>query len=155
MAIVKCRICKKSFYVRPNHLKRGWGKSCSRACRNQSQLKGSFKECGICGKEVWRSPKDYKRSKSGSFFCSKSCQTIWRNKKYSGDLHKNWIYGKHAYRNIIRRTGLPLECSNCGIKDKRVLVVHHKDQNRNNNRVENLSWLCHNCHVIVHYTLKS
>jgi predicted HNH restriction endonuclease len=31
-----------------------------------------------------------------------------------------------------------------------VLAVHHVDQNRTNNKVTNLAWLCHNCHHLVH-----
>jgi predicted HNH restriction endonuclease len=32
----------------------------------------------------------------------------------------------------------------------RVLAVRHIDQNHKNNNVENLAWLCHNCHHLVH-----
>jgi predicted HNH restriction endonuclease len=31
-----------------------------------------------------------------------------------------------------------------------MLVVHHIDENRNNNNHENLIWLCYNCHHLVH-----
>ncbi len=31
-----------------------------------------------------------------------------------------------------------------------ILVVHHKDKNRENNTIENLEVLCPNCHAIRH-----
>jgi predicted HNH restriction endonuclease len=42
-------------------------------------------------------------------------------------------------------------CVLCKVSDKRILAVHHKDNNRKNNKVENLVWLCHNCHILVHH----
>jgi len=41
-------------------------------------------------------------------------------------------------------------CSKCGFEDKRVLVIHHKDYNRKNNNINNLIWLCRNCHYLIH-----
>jgi 5-methylcytosine-specific restriction endonuclease McrA len=39
----------------------------------------------------------------------------------------------------------------CGEGDIRMLAVHHIDQDRKNYKVENLVWLCHNCHHLVHH----
>jgi len=107
--------------------------------------------CTICGKNVYRSPKAISRSISGLFFCSKSCQTIWRNNIYKEENHANWVNGESAYRNILARSGKAVICSLCGISDKRVLSAHHKDHQRINNRVNNLVWLCFNCHYLVHH----
>jgi predicted HNH restriction endonuclease len=41
-------------------------------------------------------------------------------------------------------------CKKCGNKDARVLEVHHLDKNRKNSNIENLIWLCANCHTLVH-----
>ena len=71
MPIVKCKICKKEFYVKPNWIKRGWGKFCSNDCRHKSQLKGQMVHCEICGKEIWRRPKSLIHSKSGKTFVAK------------------------------------------------------------------------------------
>jgi 5-methylcytosine-specific restriction endonuclease McrA len=49
------------------------------------------------------------------------------------------------------RSDLPQYCGRCKLVDKRVLAVHHKDKNRENNALSNLMWLCHNCHYLVHH----
>ncbi len=147
-----CLVCKTKFYVKPSHQKKGWGKYCSIICRTKSQLNGKKVNCFICQKQIYRSQKDLKKSDSGNYFCSKSCQTIWRNSiLYSGENHSNWKYGESAYRRILLATGQKQICTLCKTEDKRVLAVHHRDKNRKNNTVENLIWLCHNCHYLIHH----
>jgi len=150
MTIVNCKICKKEFYAKPNWLNRGWGKYCSRNCQFKAQTKGKFIECAICGKKAWRAPADLKNSKSGKYFCSKSHQTLWRNKIYSGSRHPFWAGGTTTYRNILKEKGIIPICKQCGYKNEEVLVVHHKDKNRDNNNIRNLEWLCRNCHYLIH-----
>lgn len=152
MVIVRCGICAKEIYVKPSHQKRGWGKFCSIKCRTESQFKGKNVNCFICGKQAYRSRKDLKSSKSGKFFCNKSCQTIWRNKiLFSGENNANWKHGKSAYRRVLSEASKNKYCILCRITDSRVLVVHHKDHNRMNNKVNNLMWLCLNCHFLIHH----
>lgn len=150
MPYVECKICKKSFYAKPRHLKIGWGKYCSKQCQNESQKTGQFLPCKICASIVWRSQKEIRKSVYKNFFCSKSCQTVWRNKTYIEERHSGWINGKSTYRNIIKRRNINQICSNCSLTDVRVLIVHHIDRNRTNNKVSNLIWLCRNCHYLIH-----
>lgn len=49
------------------------------------------------------------------------------------------------------RQSIPKICRLCKTKDIRVLAVHHIDKNRKNNKISNLAWLCHNCHLLVHH----
>ena len=152
MPYVDCKKCGQEFYAKPNWIKKGWGKYCSRNCVFESQKKGKVVLCFICGKQTYKSPRELLRSKSGKFFCSKVCQTIWRNKiVFIGENHANWKHGKSAYRRILKSTEKEQNCSLCHNRDKRVLIVHHKDKNRSNNGIDNLIWLCHNCHYLVHH----
>jgi len=52
----------------------------------------------------------------------------------------------------------PHKCYVCGYNDdERILEVHHVDENRNNNDINNLKILCPNCHkkLSLHlYTLE-
>lgn len=130
---------------------RGWGKYCSKDCQNKGQFKGDYLDCLICGKEVYRSQAQIRHSKSKRFFCSKSCQTTWRNSFFSEEKHPNWLNGINAYRKILLRAGGELVCIGCGINDLRVLAVHHIDHNRENNDRSNLTWVCHNCHFLIHH----
>ncbi|MBU0613075.1 HNH endonuclease [Patescibacteria group bacterium] len=146
----KCKICSKEFYVKPSHQKLGYGKYCSRDCAAQGRRKGKYILCEICGSEVWKMPKHIRNSKSKKYFCSKSCQTKWRNKEFSGTKHPNWKGGEYTYHRVMIKHKIKPICSNCGIKDKRILVIHHKDHNRKNNEIDNLIWLCRNCHYLIH-----
>ena len=141
-----CKVCRNVFYVKPSKLAKGWGKYCSKACQSRSQRNGKYVECEICKKQIWKTPSDFVHSKSRKFFCTKSCQTKWRDGVYVGEKHPRWKNGINAYRSILRRHSTGILCKLCKSLDERVLAVHHLDKNRSNNRVENLTWLCHNCH---------
>ncbi len=148
----KCKICGKEFYTKPFHTKKGWGKYCSIKCRSKSQFNGKWVECNNCSKKIYRTPRDYRKSRSKRFFCSVSCHCSWENKNVRCGVNApNWIAGENAYRDIMRRSGVVKKCNRCGIDDKRVLSVHHKDVNRKNNTIENLEWLCRNCHFLAHW----
>jgi RNase P subunit RPR2 len=70
---------------------------------------------------------------------------------YIKERHANWKNGEASYRHILKREDRKLVCEKCSTVDARVLAVHHKDKNRKNNKPENLIWLCHNCHFLVHH----
>lgn len=149
-----CLMCGNHFYAKPSHLKLGWGKYCSLTCRHKSQIKGNIYNCAICKKLIHRTPTQEKRSRSKNFFCSKNCQTYWRNKYFIEEKHSNWQNGQRTYRNILIRSKAKQTCALCGTVNKLVLTAHHKDHNRKNNHLENLIWLCLNCHFLVHHSTK-
>lgn len=151
MLNTKCEVCNSEFYAKPSHKTKGWGRYCSKKCQYTRAKTGLTAKCGSCGKSVYRSKLESKRSNSGKFFCSKSCQAIWRNQHYSGKKHSNWKSGASSYREILRRSSIEQQCGKCKTIDIRVLAVHHIDTNRENNSVSNLMWLCHNCHYLVHH----
>ncbi len=153
MPIVSCKICKKSFYAKPNWLKKGHGKYCSRQCQFKAQEKGSLVNCYRCGKLIWRQPRFLKRSEI--FFCTKDCMMRWRNKLQRGTNHPNWKGEKRMtynsyYKSLLTKVSIKPTCKRCNYGDKRALLVHHLDGNRGNNDISNLIPLCYNCHYLVH-----
>lgn len=151
MPIVKCKLCSKKFYGKPYFLKIGQAKYCSPACQYKGRKNGKILSCDICGKKIYRALRKLTKSRSGKFFCSKSCQTVWRNQEFVGNKHHNWKTGLASYRSVLPRHKIPKFCNLCTTKDKRVIAVHHIDKNRKNNDVSNLAWLCNNCHFLVHH----
>ena len=147
----KCRVCRKGIFIKRFHANKGWGKYCSKRCQGRAQYNGRWVKCNYCDKKIYRTPKDFKRSRSGKFFCSVACHCSWENKhKRSGINAPNWIDGQTVYKRILIRSGRVKKCSSCGTCDSRVLVVHHRDRNRHNSKIENLEWLCMNCHYLEH-----
>lgn len=146
-----CKLCGKSFKTKSFFVRRGQGKYCSLACARKSTRTGKVIVCSLCGGEVYKQRKAFRKTKSGKLFCSKSCQTKWRNSVFVGERHANWVHGLATYRTVLNRTNVPKKCARCGLSDKRVLAVHHIDHNRKNNKLKNLMWLCHNCHHLIHH----
>lgn len=150
MVQVLCKLCSKEFYAKPSWLRKGHGVYCSNGCRFKASRKGKVVSCFVCGEDTYKQPKALRRSKSGYFFCGKSCQTKWRNSEFIQEKHPNWKGGRYAYNSVMRRSNTPKICALCKTKDSRVLAVHHLDKNRKNNNIDNLVRLCHNCHHLVH-----
>src|SRR4030066_1211949 len=155
MPWLNCKICRSKFYAKPRHIKIGWGKYCSNKCKFRAQKNGRVVKCANCSKNIYRTPIESSKSKSGLFFCSKSCHAVWANKNTrTGRNNPNWVTGVSTYRKLLTRNLGELKCKYCGFSDQRVLVVHHKDGNRSNNKLTNLTLLCRNCHCLMHESRK-
>ncbi len=63
--------------------------------------------------------------------------------------NNNWKGGIGIYRQLIAT----YSCSRCG--SQKNLCVHHKDEDRQNNEVDNLECLCKKCHQRQHECWKS
>lgn len=82
----------------------------------------------------------------------KKGQPAWfMTKDYTPDKHPCFKGGKQAMSAIVREKYQT--CQQCGLDDKRVLHIHHKDGNHKNNKLENLKMYCANCHVLTHYEM--
>ena len=106
--------------------------------------------CDYCGKKYLLSESKY--SKSEFHFCCRECkdkaQSLSSGQKFE-ELRPDH-YGKettiHSYRTSAFIT-YPHQCAICGWnEDEDILQVHHIDENRQNNNIENLIILCPNCH---------
>lgn len=74
--------------VNPTRLKHGRGTTCSRRCsyslRGQAKTTSIIGLCGVCGKEVARTPSRRERSKTTAFLCSPTCAYQARSKGLVG-----------------------------------------------------------------------
>jgi hypothetical protein len=100
---------------------------------------------------VYRPLAQSRKTATGLHFCNLSCKATYFNKERSGEKHPNWAGGHSVYRDILTRAEVPPICRRCGFADVRMLAVHHLDGDRENNAIENLVWMCHNCHYLIHH----
>lgn len=157
-----CKYCGQIINVReneiPSHAK---GRNfCDRKCfseyqkkhmKNNSNRKIYYNTCLFCGKEVSGNKK----------FCNHLHQNQYEYESYikrwkSGN--ENGMKGKtqvSAYIIRYLREKYNNSCSVCGwnminpYTGNVPLECHHKDGNHKNNREENLSLLCPNCHSLT------
>lgn len=148
MAQVICKECKKEFYAKPSWIAKGNGVYCSRKCSSKSRKTGEIVKCFLCQREVYRQAKALKRSER--LFCSKTCSITWHNQEFKWQKHGNWKHGGFSYKRLLERSEATTLCSRCGNTNKPVLVAHHLDHDRTNNTLRNLTWLCRNCHHLIH-----
>ncbi len=148
---VKCEFCKKFFSKKRSQIKLSNHNFCSKQCTYFARRKGKVVKCSECGAKIYKSLKSLKRSKYQKYFCSWNCSNLWLGRKSRGKFHPNWNGGSSSYKNLLSRTSKTQNCILCGIENKKVLLAHHLDKNRNNNNISNLCWLCCNCHFLVHH----
>ena len=58
--------------------------------------------CFTCDKELMKTFTQLSHSKSGKYFCNKSCQTKWRNAEFVGSKHANFKDGKQSYQSVLK-----------------------------------------------------
>lgn len=109
-----------------------------------NSVKRDMYECANCGKEIYRRPSEVAKNISGKFYCSRECGNIAKNqfREESGE----WLNSHSSYRKRAFQA-YPHKCLVCGWnEDERILEVHHIDENREHNEIENLCILCPTCH---------
>lgn len=91
----ECYCCKKTFYVKKNryifeknHPERKRLRFCSQKCNNEINNKNLHQElnCTSCNKLFKKSNSEFKKSKNGNHFCSKSCSAKHNNKLRNVDV---------------------------------------------------------------------
>ena len=111
-------------------------------CVAKSKIKSVTLSCATCGKAVKATPKRLKTTKSGKVYCSRSCAITTNNI----DVVRNFKNGQSVYRSKALKHYGP-KCSVCSYDTVRVLEVHHRDENRENNQIDNLDVLCPTHHT--------
>ena len=149
---VACDYCNADVVKYSSHLKSTTYSFCDKDCHKKFKMTGITKPCGHCGKDVYRSISASKRSKSGDFFCNRTCATIVNNSRHrSNKDHPNYVGGRGSYRaRALRHYGASCSSNSCPFDsvESKMLDVHHKDGNRNNNELPNLEVLCVWCHAL-------
>lgn len=114
-------------------------------CYGVSQRKE--KPCVVCGKMIM------------SKFNKKTCSRICSNKYRTGIKYKIGRPRDKARTFRVIKIRLLEErgnnCARCTYNKYEILQVHHKDRNRNNNKLDNLELICPNCHYEEHLLEKS
>lgn len=116
---------------------------CMQCWDRSIEEKWEEKTCSYCGETVRRLKSRVAVNKTGLFYCSRECGN--RHKNVQREENGEWIdsrnYRKRAFNSFDHK------CSICGWdQDERILEVHHIDENRSNNSIENLKILCPICH---------
>lgn len=146
-----CLHCKKEFLHRKNRVH----KYCSVECSNGAKENKITVKCFSCGKDIERTASKLKNAKHGISFCSRECKE--KEQRIEGGCNQikpshygTGIRGIRDYKRLKNdRSFIENGCS-CGEKRPYVLMVHHIDGNRDNNKQENLEVVCGTCHMLRH-----
>ena len=159
--LTTCQICGKVKNLAPSRIRHGRGHFCSRHCagiwkaqvykgrkgiqhfgETNPNWKGIRKPklCPICG-DIFISA-----NKTCSIECGHKLQRIKIRKSGNGQWRDENTWLLYHYRDIVLKANS--RCEKCGRMKN--LLVHHKDGNRRNNTITNLSVLCPSCHHAIH-----
>lgn len=140
--VIKCEYCGEEFYSYP--YRHTISKYCSRKCYHMATRKTNVFVCLNCGKEVLD-------AKKGRLFCSTECAS-----KYRASRPRKATIGKSGYRYVwfSDGTGEPehryLIEQIIGRKLDKDEIVHHKDEDRSNNSLDNLEVMSRREHSKLH-----
>ena len=140
--IVKCEICGKEKSIINSILKSRPGKFCSIKCRNiWFSYMMSIKKCKFCNKEF----KDHKGGDKQ--FCSKKCYWSLMKSLYNSNNGSYKTATSFGRRTYIHRAVME---NKIGRKLLKTEIVHHKNFNKNDNRLSNLKIMSQSDHIKIH-----
>lgn len=151
-----CVSCGTEFTISRSRLKHGRGKYCSRSCYRKGKVKWHVFVCVVCGKKRRLSTRVC--GKRTERYCSPACSGI----AHSGNQHPLWNGGVYK-----KPSGYLMEYAGPGIYERqhRLImerhlgrrlgddeVVHHVNDNKADNRLENLEVMTKAEHARLHST---
>lgn len=112
-------------------------------------------ECAYCHQKFLKLKSRLDNSKSGLYFCCREhkdlAQRIESGKEFDSMRPDHFNAGIFNYRDKALKE-YPHKCAVCGYNEEPdILQVHHIDENRQNNKLDNLIILCPNCHAKITY----
>ena len=138
----ECLICSKRIYRRPSEIRRNRRRVfCGQACFGIYCRKE--KPCIVCGKLILAS--------ANKKTCSRGCANTHRTGiKYRIGSPRSIVKSQAALKaRLLEQRGR--KCERCAYDNYEILNVHHKNRNREDNRLENLEIICPNCHAEEHH----
>lgn len=105
--------------------------------------KGLELKCCVCDKDITKYERDIVRNQNN--YCGRDCYNN-RRKENLKRLKRSTKYYDELLNNSV--------CA-CGVNEKYLLQIHHKDGNHNNNVPSNLEIVCANCHVRKHLKMNN
>ena len=135
--IVECKECHYQWTYTPDSVSpRNQQKYEFKGCPNCKYID---LVCEECGKPIHK----LKSKIAKHNFCSQLCGNRYKNRNTT-NIEDSTAYRRNAFAKYDHK------CAICGWnKDERVLEVHHIDENRNNNNIDNLIILCPTCHKFL------
>ena len=142
-----CVVCGESFqnYLSPSDIRVGRGKVCSRKCKailnSTNKITGEYRKCCRCGKRYWAIPSDDRRGKRR--YCSRQCAfpNLGNDILSTDGYYIKW--NKKVHRQIYEEY--------LGRKLSRDEIVHHRNNNKLDNRIQNLEILSRAEHNRIHF----
>ena len=160
-----CEVCAVEFEVKPWPATRHM--YCSKRClhaayrvRNADQIKERMKNWACLNKDNRRAIcKKYDQSAKGKKkakeWMDKNRKRIFKERleRYHNDPEFRKLENSRTVANAkLKKSGRPYVCVKCG-KSKR-LHCHHDNLNSLDNKLSNLVWLCHWCHMALHSEIR-
>lgn len=136
-----CVGCGKLHYKLECQIGRGRGKFCSKECRDKYRQNGSTLTCRFCGDAFYR--RYGEQGKTISAFCSIEC---YKNSRIKNAKNTTYLKYGAIHRHIL------IAESALGRKLHPKEIVHHIDEDKHNNLIENLAILpSQEFHAKVHF----
>jgi endogenous inhibitor of DNA gyrase (YacG/DUF329 family) len=146
--LLKCKICGKEFWSIKSRVS---PKYCSHNCYKTARQKGGYVSCIICGKVSYARERDLPKKR----FCSQKCHHIftrkennygWKGGRTISD--KGYVFIHLPDHPLVKKNGYIAEHrivveKHIGRRLKRTEIIHHINEKRTDNRIENL-FLCPN-----------
>jgi hypothetical protein len=142
-----CQQCSSAFWS-PKHID---PKFCSQPCASKARIRRVAVACANCCRTVLKTPSQLTKPKHGLFFCGRLCKDLAQRWGGACPEIQPGHYGPGSYRSRALRKGK--ECVDCKERREYLLLVHHKDSDRTNDKDDNLEIVCGTCHMKRHLVL--